>query len=229
MLNSIEETKFADLKAMCRELKVPSPPEIHIGLKVHDKNGVLVFDDVQRGHSWNRNAWNNFYCGTVHPTCVTATWGAGYLSTKKSSGTVAAWTFPGDRIVTFSAGAIANSDYGILVGTDDTVFSVEQYALIAPITEGTTTGKFSHQAGSVDAGVYTGGTKTWKTTIARIFNNNSGASITVKEVADYAFDINMGSGGFMFERTALVSPVAVANGAQLTVTYEISMDFSAID
>jgi hypothetical protein len=36
-------------------------------------------------------------------------------------------------------------------------------------------------------------------------------------------------GKFLTERSVLDPTVLVANGAQLTVTYEISMDFSSID
>ena len=46
MLNPIEEAKFAELKERCRELGVPAPPEVFIGVQVHDKNGVLIFDGV---------------------------------------------------------------------------------------------------------------------------------------------------------------------------------------
>lgn len=45
MLDPQEEAKFAELKDKCRELKVPAPPEIMIGLQVHE-GGVLTFDDI---------------------------------------------------------------------------------------------------------------------------------------------------------------------------------------
>jgi hypothetical protein len=79
--------------------------------------------------------------------------------------------------------------------------------------------------------VYTSGTKTWENTIIRIFNNNSGGVIVIKEAglywSGYLFDTSIGY--HMHERSVLSPTVAVANGAQLTVTYAISMDFSAID
>ena len=58
MLDQKEESKYKELKDKCRELHVPVPPEIHIGLQVHDKEGNLILDDLQRGHSWNRNFYN---------------------------------------------------------------------------------------------------------------------------------------------------------------------------
>ena len=43
MLDTKEEKRFEELRGMCRELKVPAPLEIMIGLKVHDENGILLF------------------------------------------------------------------------------------------------------------------------------------------------------------------------------------------
>jgi hypothetical protein len=230
MLNPIEEVRFAELKAMCRELKVPTPPEIMIGLKVHDKNGVLTFDDVQRGHSWTRNAYNFMFCSASKPTAAGASFAAGYLTHKATGGAIGVTNLnhASERVTLIVPGALGNDTYGIVVGTDDTEFSPEQYDLIAKIAQGVGTGQFSYTAGVVDAGGYTGGTTTWKTTEYRIFNNNSGDPITVKEVGIIAYAYNSGA-FYLFERSVLDPTVAVANGAQLTVTYEISMSFAAID
>lgn len=227
MLNPIEEAEFAQLRALCIKLKVPAPPEIMIGLKVHDRNGVLIFDDTQRGHSWTRNFYNWLF-GTIGNTANTsASWGAGYMNLKGVGGTIYEviegnypWrTFPGEAVV---------ADYGIILGTDDTAESTELFALGAIIPQGTGSGQFSYAAESTPTPSYNGGTTTWKTTRSRIANNNSAGSITVKEVGlasrQYAL-----ARYCLIERTVLAPTVAVAVGAQLTVTYEISMDFAAID
>jgi hypothetical protein len=60
-------------------------------------------------------------------------------------------------------------------------------------------------------------------------NNNSGGSITVKEVGLMYVGNTYNNDYHLVERSVLSPTVAVANAAQLTVTYEISMDFSAID
>ena len=125
-------------------------------------------------------------------------------------------------------GIIDNATYGILVGTSDTAFSVENFAMGALIATGNGAGQFAYSAEKTQTTAYTGGAKTWKTTRSRIFNNNSGGSITVKEAAIAGYNVGQGQ-SLLFERSVLAPTVAVANGAQLTVTYEISMDFSAID
>ena len=230
MLNPIEEAKFANLKAICRELKVPAPPEIMIGLKVHDKNGLLIFDDVQRGHSWTRNFWNWLYSGAAHAPASGGSFAAGNLNLKRYDNVIDtsyAYLDSGGQKLKPYGGGIGVSGYGIQVGTSDTAFSVEQYTLQALIAHGTGSGQFSYTAETANASSYNGGTTTWKCTRYRIFNNNSGGSITVKEVGIMAY---YWSGYYyLFERSVLDPTVPVANGAQLTVTYEISMDFAAID
>jgi len=222
MLNPIEEAKFAELKNKCRELKVPSPSEIMIKLKVHDKNGILTFDDIQRGHSWTRNYYNMIFNQGAYGKPTTTTFGAGYISGKTITGGVNAQ---------YSTSWAPNIIPCLIrVGTSDTAFSVEQYALGGIIEDGSSSGKLTHVTQATPTSSYISGTKTWKSTIDRVFNNNSGAIIIVKEVALYSQSVMWGSGdGWMPERSVLDPTVSVANGAQLTVTYEISMDFSAID
>ena len=241
MLNPIEEAKFAELKAMCRELKVPAPPEIMIGLKVHDKNGILTFDDIQRGHSWNRNFYN--YLFALITACKSTgenDFGAGKMTGRRSDGVtnvygtanVCAQTYFSTALSVHIVNLSTTNIPGIAIGTDDTAFSAEQSKLVVLIANGTGTGQMSHVPMAYVLPTYAA--KTWKTTYSRIFNNNSGGSITVKETGlysgnyTYLFDGNAGW-NYLFERSVLAPTVAVANGAQLTVTYEISMDFSAID
>jgi hypothetical protein len=227
MLKWEEEKKFAELREKCRELRVMPPPELMIGLKVHDKDGNLVFDDVQRGHSWTRNFWNfqAYQMCDAPYTGAGANFAAGYLSAKYNVTYGYIGTNRTNVGLPQCIGSLGNKDTGIVVGTGDTAFSVEQYGLVAQIMEGTGSGQFSHQAMVAPTGEYTGGTKTWKFTMSRVFNNNSGGSITVKETGLHGFSTQT----YLLERSVLDPTVAVANAAQLTVTYEISMDFSTID
>jgi hypothetical protein len=60
-----------------------------------------------------------------------------------------------------------------------------------------------------------------------VLGNNSGSSITVKEAGLNSNASNMGL--YLWERSVLNPTVPVPNGAQFTVTYNVIMDFSAID
>lgn len=87
MLNPKEEKEFKKLRDICRNLRIPSPPEIFIGTQLRDHNGILLFDDVQRGHSWVRNAYNaSFSHWSNCAGDATATFGAGKMSCKRYPG-----------------------------------------------------------------------------------------------------------------------------------------------
>jgi hypothetical protein len=219
MLDQKEEKRFEELRGMCRELKVPAPPEIMIGLKVHDHNGVLTFDDIQRGHSWTRNYWNCLMLvGVLKSAATGSTYAAGSNSLRARNGSYDN-PYPNDIMYAFTSGV--GTPWNILVGTGDTAFSIDQYEMATFLASGT----FVYNAFSGSSVTYTGVSKTWKNTASRIFNNNSGGSITIKEVGIATNQFHT----LLIERSVLSPTVAVANGAQLTVTYEISMDFSAID
>lgn len=227
MLNQEEETKFVELKNKCRELKVPAPMDIFIGLEVKDHNGIVTFDDIQRGHSWTRNWYNAQIFGEFLFSNTQSSFGAGYASIRISSGAISgAANYLGPPSIPL--GLINSTAYGIVVGTGDTAFSTENYVLASLIATGTGSGQFSYQAETTTSAAYdnTAGAEKWTCTRARVFNNNSGASITVKETGCIGYN----SGYYtLFERSVLSPTVDVANGAQLTVTYNFTMDFSAID
>ena len=97
--------------------------------------------------------------------------------------------------------------------------------MIAKIAHGNASGQFAYNAMSAPVATYNGGAKTWSSAPTRIFNNNSGGSITVGEVGLMWNGTCFGSTThYLFERSVLSPTVAVANGAQLTVTYTITMD-----
>jgi hypothetical protein len=225
MLDPKEEAKFDELKAKCRELKVPAPPEIMIGLQVHE-GGVLTFDDVQRGHSWTRNFWNWMFFGMCFcNSSPTNVFGAGYGTMKSTGGSIQSY------FATYINGNLTigttDTNQGIVVGTSDAAFSVDQYDLQALIAAGNGSGQLLYNTGTTPVSSYNTGTHTWTISRSRVYNNNSGSTITIAETGLRGFASSIAI--MLHERSVLSPTVAVANGAQLTVSYEISMDFSAID
>jgi hypothetical protein len=239
MLNLAEEAKFAEFRRMGSELGVPVPPEVFINLKVHSRHGDLIFDDTQRGHSWTRNFYNMIFALSCDsPGSNSNNFGAGYETGKATTGTIyytntREWGRLTNVLATigfFNDGA--NDTFGVMAGTGDTAFSAEQVTLVTPIVHGTGAGQMSYAAMPTPTIAYTGGTKTWAGTLARAFTNSSGGAITVKETGLYWYGYShTATTGlyFMMERTVLSPTVAVADGAQLTVTYSISMAYTAID
>lgn len=227
MLNPIEERKFTELKNKCRELKIAIFPEVFIATKVHDKNGVLVWDDKERAHSWTRNFYNAILCMMSGYTSGggAGSYAAGTLCGLPTHGTPQVTGWLGKA----SLGSLSYPQYGIQVGTGDTAAAASDYNLVTAIAHGNESGKLFYQAESEPTPSYDSGTNVWTMTKSRIMNNNSGGSITIKETGLIGMTPASTAYAICYERSVLASSVAVANGAQLTVTYAISMDFSAID
>lgn len=238
-LNIEEEKKFEALRKNCRDLGVPSPPEIHINFEVLDRNGDLIFEDRQRGHSWTRNFYNWLLaCSADISGGGVSTFGAGYMSAKETPGTINKNAIYSSRKYSNYAtgGMVEGGTYstsGLGIGTGDTAFSASDYKLSALISNGTGPGQMVYSAQVAAVGTYdsTAGAEKWTVKHQRVFNNNSGAAITVKETGlrstSYIFDSGVGT--FLFERSVLSPAGIVPNGGQFTVSYDISMDFSAID
>ena len=247
-LNQEEEAKFRKLKKDCLRLGVPAPPEIFINCEVVDKNGVLILQDRQRGHSWTRNWYNALLSGCTGVATTGATFGAGHISGRQTSGIVRGdanhgagcsghlnyWNANG-FIYKVNAGSAVN---GIVVGTNDGAFSAEAYELGALIAHGESAGQFYYFAQDLPTSDYdaTADNEKWTITHTRKMSNNSGAAIVVAEVGliwrggnMYARRFSNNNDSFLDERSVLNPTVNVPDAAQLTVTYEIVMDFSAID
>lgn len=170
-------------------------------------------------HTFVRNWYNMIFTNFTSFTPPGTTYGPGYLGNKTVSGTAVTGGFA----YNFSLiGAINSSGSGIVVGRGSTAESVEAYALATQIVHGSAVNQLVHAAGSATTATYTPATKTWASTLLRVFNNNSAAQIDVTENGIY---INYGYGQFMLTRDLLAAPVPVAVGGQLTVSYTMSMVF----
>lgn len=238
-LDPIERQKLWDrLGKASRGLGLPTMPKIYVGLKV-EKGGQVLQDTREEGHSWVRNAWNAFFAAVAAAKGDgSGSFGAGYMTTKETNGTVdSSSSYQVQLYNNYYTGsnywaAAGNHSHGILVGTSDTAFSVEDFFLGSRIDNGTGEGQFEYQQvdnpyPSYDSGI-------WTRSLSRVFYNNSGGSITVKEVGLVCYTSFggwfKGAGTYnLVSREVLDTPVVVANTAMLTVTYEISMDFSSID
>ena len=200
--------------------------KITVRLTVKEVDGTISYDKEAPAHSFNRNFWN-FMFGTVG--CSTGgnvnNFGSGYMSGKSTAGTVyysnAGYAYGGGGMV----GALSNSSYGIVVGTSAAAFTVEQFALGAQCVQGTGTNNLQHAAQAFPTISWTVGTRTWLAVHTRIFNNNSAGAIGINETGLYWSVYMYGGGLFMLERNVLGGTVTVGIGAQLTVTYNISVVF----
>ena len=206
--------------------------ESFLTLEVYDKDGLLIERHDGRAHSWNRNFYNWIYsqaaCEEVDdPT----TFGDGLLNIKTYAGTVNS----GNQLALMSAspetgaagyrGASGDDTWGILVGSNTQAFSFNDFNLITKIANGTGSGQLSHVLGEIPVRTWTLATRVMKNEWTRYFNNNSGAAISVNEVALVASTITWNL--VLVARDVLGAPVSVTNNGQLKVIYTIQVTFAS--
>jgi hypothetical protein len=109
---------------------------------------------------------------------------------------------------------------GILVGTSDTPVSLAQTNLLGLIANGTGSGQLSYGATVVeDLTIDT----TYYFRIIRTLTNNSGASITVREIGLF---LKPNQYSYMLARDVPTSPITIPNGSTLTLRYIVSHSLS---
>lgn len=111
-----------------------------------------------------------------------------------------------------------SSSFGPVIGTSAQAVTLADYKLVAQITHGVGAGQMQHGATAFIAPFTTGNTRRYQ--ITRVYTNNSGSDITVREAALYA----MGGATpwfFCLVRDVLGSPVTVSHTQALTLQYQL--------
>jgi hypothetical protein len=202
----------------------PKLPRAVIEFEVRDKNGKLLQKGKFPAKSWVGNIirllnalWNIWASASSVSTY--------YYSTP----TVLLDTSNTARALQIVSGAGGNyggaapagdTSAGILVGTSDTPVSLAQYNLLGLITHGTGSGQLSYGATMVENLTID---STYYFRILRTFTNNSGASITVREIGLF---LKPHGNSYMFARDVPTSPITVPAGSTLTLRYIISHSLS---
>jgi hypothetical protein len=116
---------------------------------------------------------------------------------------------------------------GIIVGTSDTPNTLTTYALGGKIAHGTGSGQLLYGAETVEDVTNPSGNDL-QFRLTRAFTNNSGATITVKEVGLLVkkLDSTGGARSWLVARDVLPSPVDVPDGATLTIRYVVKITVS---
>lgn len=229
LLTQADREVFDRIDRDCLSMHVPPPPKTFLKLEVRNKAGELTDVYEDRAHSWVRNGYILLSNFTIIPTDkFGSVVGAGYLALARISDGVAQ---SGDRPARLntpadSYGLASDSSSGIVVGTGTAAESFDSYKLTAQVVHGNSAGQMAHQAGAITA-TYDAGAKKYTSTISRVFNNNSGASIVVAEagiIANLQYGI-ASTGDYLVCRDLLAETKTVPNAGQLTVTYTIKMTF----
>jgi len=117
-----------------------------------------------------------------------------------------------------SNGGAGVTDMGIRVGTSEVAVAINQYSLQAPIAQGLGAGQMEHMAQTFSFIGVTGNQCSFET--QRVFVNNSGAPIAVRETATYMTVYYPTTAAYIMAARDLISE-DVPDGGAVTVTYTI--------
>ena len=241
------EELYREMERLGQELKVPVPSSF---LKVEVfKDGHNIYAHKQRSHSWNRNAYNWFFSQFGSASALGATFEAGALTIKETSGTIRNDNSRGIGIGTRRTTArciedvndttdnfgyrvtAGTDDFSILVGISNTPEDFNHYSLQSQATHGSGSGQLDHAQTEPPVKSWDGTTRMFAVDWVRFFNNNSAGDIDINEVAlvggIYApFYTSYDYGRMvMVCRDVLASPVTLPDTGQLKVTYTIGLVF----
>jgi len=203
----------------------PLKIKLEYELEVRDKNGKLISRKKGESHSFVKNFIQ----------ILRAFLGASSVSINDTGGASRAfrgyWTHSAYVYTEypFDANAGAGTDaYGIQVGGSDAVFSKDNYSLGSKISHGMGSGQLLYGASTFESVTDTDTSSYFR--ITRAFTNNSGASVTVKEIGIVVRQNIVTDGAtylyyFLIVRDVLTSPSSVPDGATLTVRYKIQISY----
>lgn len=230
-----EEDEIKEMQNRQRELHLIPTPICYLDVEVMNKNGEIVSKYSDRSKSWVRNFYN--FCVMqqmgIGPGKLGTSFGAGYLTMKDTGGNIkdasSSYTIRMEAVgagygFIGNAGSVVN---GIVIGTGETAESLNDYVLGAIIAEGTDSGQMNYAGMSITNPVWDGTGKTMTRALERTMVNNSGSSITVKEIGLIGYMIynTSNNGKFLLARDVLSTPVAVAHESQIKVTYTIQIAY----
>lgn len=140
---------------------------------------------------------------------------ANTITMKNTTGNSNPDSFPNSMTANSSAG---NAAYGVQVGTNTNAPTISDYAIGTLIPNGSASGDLNYGATSIGGVVIVGSTAQF--TIARTFTNNSGADITVQEIALVIW-LGVYSVWYLIEHS--LNSFTIPNGQSGTVTYTLSV------
>jgi hypothetical protein len=197
--------------------------------KTFDKNGRQTAEHFEQGHSFLANFIKLLYCSAMIHHAPYADGAA--LSLIDTGGTTrnghTSYAIQGLGSGLFRAeSAEGNTNYGILVGTDDESLltkDINNYQLGAKIAHGTGSGQLSYGDHSIVPVTHDGASYSYAG-ITRSFSNGSGAAIDVKEVGlatSMLWEWSSPSRYFLLSRDILGTPVTVPDGQAMTASIRL--------
>jgi len=199
-----------------READQSSEPKLSYKVEVTDKNGRVIQREEGPSHSYVRQ-WDEI----LHLQAAAIYIGGGG-TVKMTDGSTEGNAYYSVR--SFKCDADIGVDRsGLRVGKDSTPVSISDYALGAPIVEGTGIGQLEHQLTYFTDPSVMGSTLSF--TMQRSFVNHSGAPISgIQEIGNYIeFTGSMYGRVALGFRDVLGSPFSIPDGGAITITYTLKV------
>lgn len=123
----------------------------------------------------------------------------------------------------FFMGIINTDTYGIVIGTSNQAVDPANYNLIGKIAQGVGAGQMVHGSQTIEAIQVVGSVSSFRNT--RVFTNNSGGLITVREIGFIfgLYDSGRVTRYLLGCRDVLGTPKDVPDGSTITIRYTVSM------
>jgi len=206
-------------------------PQILWEIEVKDKTGKLL-----KRYETPAKSWLKQFLQILKGEFATrdgVSYAAGNVSVTDETGTArtyprASGAQPYDFLMNISTcGDTGDTSQGIIIGTSDTPNTLSTYALGGKIAHGTSSGQLVYNPETVEDVTNPSGNDL-QFRLTRTFTNNSGATITVKEVGLLVKKQDSGgtSRSWLVARDVLPSPVDVPDGATLTIRYVVKITVS---
>jgi hypothetical protein len=206
-------------------------PKVYWEIEVKDKNGKLIEHKRFKSHSWLKQ-WIQILKGefaTRHAYTV----GSGNVNINDEGGSSRAYpphttgTQAMNTMNLSTLGDAGDVTQGIIVGSSDTSNSLATYSLASKIGHGSGSGQLIYGAETVEDVSNPSGMNL-QFRVIRAFTNNSGASVTAKEIGILVkkVDTSFNARSFLIVRDVLSSPSSVPDGATMTVRYIIKITVS---
>lgn len=228
------EEDYKELERLSTKLGIPVPMMM-LKVEVTNPDGSTEVAYEGRSRTFNRNYWNMLFLSQTprNSSGVQSYFGEGGLGVRSYVATSGAEYIYGSQAMwmqNFGGAITAAADTnGIVVGTGTKSENFEDTSLNKRAANGTGTGQISYTIQADPTTSYNSSTKVFSSSLVRVFNNNSASSISISETGIYV-DTKYTTGTsvtalsyVMICRDLLGSPVTVAVGGQLTVTYTWQM------
>jgi hypothetical protein len=191
------------------------------------RNQEIIKTVEQKSNSFTRNYYNSAAWNAILSNSLgAAAFGDGSLYMKRYNAAAVAFqpAYPG----TWSAeGAAADAATGILVGTNATAESIEDYAMNTLVAEGNGAGQLNYST-TIGWMSWNGTTKVSTSHHQRFFANNGPSDVIVREcglVKTLHTASTATYSTFLLIRDVLGTPATIAPGEGLLITYNLGSTY----